>query len=985
MIYEKMEDFKFASQQYLILKQKYQQGQIDITQYQSGIDNLQGKDIFGCEWAIDEERGQWGILENGIWKEKDPESVFNRPNTPVKPKATQQKKKRGLVAAIILIVFVSCICVCAIGVGTYSYFSGDLAWLLTQMGIDSQATEPFFADSVTPTENNLEDLGDFSFNVQHTKTFTIGEMQVLDSYQGSALFPEESLEEGLQGQVVVSEPDSVLKDALEEYFELKSSFYQFTATGENDGTGSAQFSLPSSEENLYFLEIFDEKYISLSPLPGTNGAVALSVPVRAISQDEGNDSISFRGSYAFAVVSPRVDTSQKPGTILARYQTQADPRNCGVTQKTQYESFMEKPTRLTISICRMSLNGKVKALYYPPETPKVSTAQVDQVVDLVTQILAVYQNEGFNRAKLEDYWFGVPIVIKKGGGNPVYSVGNGTIYIPEDSLGHENLEYELAHELAHWIQDDKYNMSSSYWKNFFGISSSQTWWLENSAENMVMLYKPNYIERNITTYGPSNISDSKTPFQFAPLTWNDQLYVHAQLLKVFTCERPAVCPINQAKFTEAINKGTYPFDSSAVDLISKNINEYARYLLGNSPQQANSTILIMPAVKTGKGFGDFAAPKLEKNISSFEKIGYAPQMKMVGGVGEEELHIQAPIDKGGVYPLTVGLPTNLEAIGNPVVIEVEPGTPFYYRLGSADIQYADGKSKVSLGPVHSALGVDKVRIVAVAGDGAKVFKAQLKSINLEGDWLFMADRILVNNLVCDDPDGAIKASDEQFAKLTALYTSWPAAASGKYVRDAGGTSYTWEGNPNNLQTLQGDTDSVILIQGVTRVSPKGIRIESSFSLHNKGTSRPQDGSLMALTSAGALGLALFNRKKKMLAIPLLGLFVICFISACGAWGVFETDMNTITTLDKIELAAGKTIAELVTGADLTSANAQLTPLFVCEGESVSTIDFLVKIGVMVGDSLDEKTSKCTGTLTYRVQGFLFEDGVITEKFINSGE
>jgi hypothetical protein len=882
MIYEKMDDFKKAFLQYQILKQKYQQGEVNEIQYQNGIHDLQGKDIFGREWVIDEERGQWGIFQNGTWKEQDPKSIFNQPRTSVAPKDTKQKKKRWLIAAIVAIVLVSCLCVSVLGIGIYSYFSGDLAWLLAQMGIDSQTTETIFTDVVKQTENGQADLGDYSLNVQQTKTFATGEMQVLDSYQGSALFPEGSLEEGLQGQVVVSEPNPELKDALEEYFTVKSSFYQFTAAGENDGTGSAQFSLPSSGETLYFLEIFDEKYVSLSPLPVSNGAVAFNVPVRAISQDEGNDSISFRGSYSFAVVSPLLDTSQKPGAIMARYQAQADGRDCGVSQVIQTHGYMQRPTYLTVQICRKNPNNKVKAIYYPPETPNVSNAQVDRMVDLVTQIMAVYQNEGFIRAKLEDYWTGVTIIINKGKGDPYYSVGNGTIYIPEDSLGHENLEYELAHELAHWIQDEEYNMGSAFWKNKLGISASQTWWLENSAENMVMLYKPDYIERNLTYFGAPNPSDSKTPFQIAPLNWNDQLYLHAQMLKVFTCENSAVCPINQAKFTEAINQGTYPFDAAAVEMISKNINEYARYLLGKSPQQANSAIFLMPAVTTGKGFGDFAAPKFEKSVSSFQKIGYAPQMKLVGGIGEEELHIQASIDKGAVYPLTVGLPTNLDSIGNPVLIEVEPGIPFYYRLGEGDIQYADGKSRVILGPVHSTTGVDKVRIVAVAGDGAKVFKAKVKSINLEGDWLFLYEAILVDNLVCDDPGDVSEMSSEDFAQFTALLTSFPAAASGKYVRDAGGTSYTWDGDSNYLLSLDEITDQVLVIQGSSLVSPKGIIIDSFFSSHSLGASRPQDGSVMALTSVGALWLALVNRKKKKLAIPLLMLFLILLISACGA-------------------------------------------------------------------------------------------------------
>ncbi len=72
--------------------------------------------------------------------------------------------------------------------------------------------------------------------------------------------------------------------------------------------------------------------------------------------------------------------------------------------------------------------------------------------------------------------------------------------------------------------------------------------LETSAEYMVMLMS-RYIDQNLlglavfTSLG----ADKRTPFQFAPNQWNDDLYLHAQLLKAFTCDNPSACPISPQK------------------------------------------------------------------------------------------------------------------------------------------------------------------------------------------------------------------------------------------------------------------------------------------------------------------------------------------------------------------------------------------------------------------------------------------------------
>ena len=308
---------------------------------------------------------------------------------------------------------------------------------------------------------------------------------------------------------------------------------------------------------------------------------------------------------------------------------------------------------------------------------------------------------------------------------------------------------------------------------------------------MVMLYEPKYIDQNLLSYGTTSLgADKRTPFQFAPNQWNDDLYLHAQLLKVFTCDNPSACPISPQKFVNAINNGAFPIDSSAVEKISANLDDFARYLLGKSPQKANSMIYLLNSVKNGTGYGESVTPVDNKGDLNFKKTGYEPQMKQTSGGTGTELDIQAVIEKGGVYPLMLETPRNAELAGYPVEIEVSPGCPFYYTEEGGEIQYNDGTAKTVIGPLHSKTGLSGIRIVAVATDGAKTFTAKIRPLDISGDWIFVFDSIVSNNMVCDSSgnesnDNNDPTTPEEMAQLTSYINSYIPAIPGEYVKDAG--------------------------------------------------------------------------------------------------------------------------------------------------------------------------------------------------------
>lgn len=959
-------DFQTAEQQYRWLTDQYRQGKISYAKYQSSLTQIRVRDGWNREWTIQEGSGQWCVFQNGQWVyDSPPVNVVQ--NTAVIPEEPR-KKRLGLWIGMIGLVVV-CLCAGLIGGGVYFYRSGDLAWLAEQFSIDLGEGLPQLPVGVSDSE-------DLSLSTYQIYPLNAGESQVVDDNQAQILVPPESLSEGGYAQFIVSDPNPELEKGLSEIFTLQSRFYQLNSEAENDGTGKAQFSMPSNGLPVYLVEVFDGKYVSFSPVTETSGTINLQISLRAGINDVGNDSLAFDGSYAFAFVSPKSAYQPKNGVSLVSRRQAVDDRNCGVGMITEQHGYMAKPTYKITSICRKNPAGTVQVLFFPPDTPSVTSQQVDNVVNLVEQIMTTYQQERFIPAYLQQNGDKVRVIIQKGKGDPHYSPCNGVVYIPEDSVNNESIKYELAHELAHWIQDEAYNMTSAYWSNKLSVDSSATWWLETTAENMVMLAYPEYINQNLTVYGPPNPSDSKTPFQIAPNQWNDQLYIHAQLLKVFICENTAVCPLNMDGFRKAINQGEYPINSAQVEMMSANLGEYARYLLGKSPQQANSVINLMNAVSSGSGYGDFVAPKMEGNLSTYQKIGYAPQMELKSGDFEKEVVINAAIEKGGVYPLMLGTTTNPELIGQSAVIDIEAGTPFYYRLDDGEVLYHEGGAKLTLGPVHTALGVKKVRIVAVAKDGAKTFKAKIHPLVLNGDWIFFYESMVEDGLVCDDPDDASDMTSEEFAQFTSYLTWYPTAIMGVFNKDQGGNSYSWVSTPgSSLDT--GDIE--IQISGSGLVEAKQVTVEAAVHIPNAETSQLNPNLPVVFASSIGLVVLLFLRKKKSLSVINLTLIAV-LISACSAAFGFYGDLNSKVVIDQFTPTQGKSLSELLgaDSAESVEAGGDMQPLYMVKGTATSTPNFIMKVYLFSVEGEQSSAVVCSGTLRYRVTGFFFEDGIVTQ-------
>jgi len=266
------------------------------------------------------------------------------------------------------------------------------------------------------------------------------------------------------------------------------------------------------------------------------------------------------------------------------------------------------------------------------------------------------------------------VVVKSGLTDPQYRSLNGVIYLPPDVAKNMSSEanHDVLHEMAHWIQDEEYNMFWAYW------AGGKTWWLETAAETMVMLQDPAYIPINLSTHGAISTDDNRLALQQSPYQWPSDFYVHAQLVKMNMCSDADVCPLTEKSFFDAINQGAYPFDNADVQAkLSANMTAYARYLVGAAPDRANTAMPLSGPVVDGSQCGEnIDVYTSQGNDYTVRFNGYAPQMQKGSDELGETVEIATSINKDGVYPLTIASDINGRNPGRPNALLIQAGTPF---------------------------------------------------------------------------------------------------------------------------------------------------------------------------------------------------------------------------------------------------------------------------------------------------------------------
>lgn len=948
--------FEEALERYRRLDTQRQREAITEQQYLDQVAELRLQDAGGRWWTLQPHSGAWMVYDGNAWV------LAEKPSTTVSApaRAARPARKFGWGLASVAILVLMCLCIGVGGVVAWNY--GDQAIeMLRNMGQPGE-------DDSSPEGAPLIDL-----QPRQMLPVTPGGGPASDGKGVSLSATAGSVEAGVAVQMEVSQGSGPMVKALAKDFTL-SDFYQVTAAGTNDGATPAELRFTADNPGARVAAVIDNHYLAVLDVPPSGGQIVLQADINPQTPgSEQVESMGPGGSIAYVLLTPLGATGSQtaPGSgVLMAPAGEVDPRRC--TPDVSHRAEI-------ISYCRQSLAKNIQLMYSAHSGMTDQTA--DMLVDYIETIMLEYQRLGFTNANL------MPdrplrVVVEPGNDDPVYKPGNHTVYIPKDTamgITTPKQTHALQHELAHFIQHRAYWMIKNYWGSIVAAGSGR-WWMEVSADNMAFLLDPTYMGDQLVDYGAPAPALQKTAHQYAPLQWNDELYIHAHLVKVFMCDDTSVCPVSQKTFIEAINGGTYPYDEAAVAKVSANLDEYARYLLSSAPQKGNTAVPLPDARRDymERVDGKIGASEIDYD---FEKNGFSPQLTRAEKDGQKTLKVDASVEKGAVYPLTIA--NNGAKSGGkpstPLMITIEPGLPFYYRLDNDAPVFNDGSKKTMLGPIHRDMGKANVRIVAMAKDAAGSFKAEITPLDLRGDWVFWPENFTADssfNCTNTDPE-SLKLDRDGTAQISVI------------LHDLSATVGTFNYDPtdHNLLNLDvppgarlpgGDSEDEALVVeyiGNAMVSSKEITAQIKATLPK----RSDESRLPGAALAGVLlpgGLALGSRPGRRWRAVFIGVVILGLLlslSGCVGFEIYGASGGNYT-FQKIASNEDKTIGQLSTMKYWTDA----VPTWVLsDGKGHLDVDLTVKVSTSIMGEEKEDEAHCTGGIDFKVTGFIVPDGKIT--------
>lgn len=975
--------FQEAEQRFRELEAYWNTGQMDPRAYQTALGNLRVVDAYGETWMMQEHTGRWHVFRNGSWILMTPPAYAPAADRPqpaadraqpaadrAQPAARYQEpapRKKGGAAKLFLIIGLLGACLLCAGVGAAGYlvYNGtlalpeEIAGLLPELGKVSPASPGASEPQVQADVKTMESITAAPDGQPHT-----------DSRGAGLVVPADAVEEGTQVDLVANDLDAPWRKEIETAVSVDTPFYSLSAQGKSDSSGSLTLSLPAASPNSRLLAVIDGDFlVELEQAPQDG---KFSLQARAAPQDTSEMTLppgsDASGSIYYAVITPKAGSSDlSGGPQLAAWHPsslmQADERNCGAD--------FSLIGGANLNVCRQNEAGTVYVTV--PVKHKDLLPQVDQMVDKVEAAMNKYAELGFTTARLTH---SSPMLVRvsTNATSPYYYPLNGVLYIPLDTVktiaGESSTE--VYHEMAHWIQAVKYSTKLAYW------SEERTWWLETSAENMVMLLQPDYLGKNLTTYGTISTSGSALAFQASPYQWPGDFYVQAQLLKINLCDS-ANCPLSQASFAKAISEGAYPLmNGTAKGLISGNMKDYAYYLLGKYPVQANTAISLDGPVKSGEGYGEYVRITRNNNVDlKYDYNGADPQMRKETKDGLETLVIQANLSDDGVYPLTIygGAGNNP---GLPVQVVIDPGAPFYYTQDDGDFKYSDGSAEVKLLPLHGEMGIKKVRIVAVGENGGEVFKARVEPLSLEGAWAVMITGAKTGGgLTCsggDEPNDDPDSSGQLMALLTYMLSG-----TGDMQADPTGRSLDY--TPVASRIPAAFTEEGVTFQATALLAGDGVKYQAKLDIPRSGGGESSLPPAVPLAAAGILlPLAWFWRKRMdirwvRVATNVLVIAFLVLVST-GCIDIYGDSMVD-AKFTKIEYVGGEDTGVITVSNDAGAGEPQGKPMWKMTGSATYTVTLNFETS-NTDDKGNETTqvATCTGPITFPVTAYIYKDMTI---------
>ena len=946
--------FRDAERQYMLLDEQFTSGMITLDQYRAMLNQLRVTDKNGEVWQLQERTRAWFVFRQGQWQVSTPPGTVQTPPPPVNqvrpiPPPVQNvnytaanSKKKPFPVKPVLIGAGGLLVIAALVIGGIFLFKGKNSDAGTQ----------------------------YKFNQESTLTLKSGETSIQDE-KGTTLNidPAALPDENSVAQLTTYSVKGSLEKALSESYQIDTSFYEVSLQGNQDGSGTAELSLPASDPNSKLMMIVDNQYAVVLNISPENGKLVTSPHLGpSETSDTGtSDMASKPGSIYYAVVTPKQTTTSLLKFHAENRQPDADSApSCSPVSLRALTLFNR---------CQSNDDGSVMVIY--PSSSSMTHYDAYNAAKAIEQAVKDYASKGFTYAKLSP---SSPIlaVVSSSYTSPEYNFKNGVIYLPPDipvKLASEKTAIE--HETAHWVQNHIYSMMVAK------AVDSRSWWMDVSAEMMVIDIDPDYIVGNMTSYGYIT-NGTDLFFQDSPYQWPADFYGQAQLAEVNMCDG-GNCAFSREEFVGYINGGRYPYNSDlAQQQVDNNMEDYARYLLGFAPQQANSSISLK-ATQNQTGYGQFISiHQSKKSQIEYTTNGDKPQIEEESQSTGTVLKINAPLQKDGAYPLVV---TSEKSPGIPVTMTVDPGVPFVYRVDGGELQSSDGSEEVTIGPIHSGLGISELRIVAYSKAGGQTFSAKIEPVDMEGAWVIVPSKLISNTITCTGGDSESETDVEGIAGFSAgFFTMFNAMGDMTEEKDA--LAYDWSLVSTRSPAEMADFKYTFASTAI--VEPKQIHLQGDLNMPKPETSSssiPENPAAVGLVlgfivPAAGIGVYPFkNRKRKWLLLALILMVMATLLSGCIGFAMYG-DIKGDVLITKMEYTAGEDTATYSFGSPATG-----TPIWtIKEGTGTFPVDIFIEAS---SDDANGNTTtsveECTGTATFAITGGIYKDAKINFSTGDSSE
>jgi hypothetical protein len=981
-------DFREAEQVYRDLENRLSAGQISLEAYRQALAGLRVVDASGATWQLQERTGRWFVYQNGQWVEPAPyrlQEAYARPpvappqSTPYsqpvgRPPAaypiqsapysqpygrppTAAPSRHRFTSTCLIIVGILALCGILGGGGALLFGqTGQLPALVDSMfgaeGPQLSADAPATSQARVKTLESLPVTADGAIH--------------RDAHGVGLSVPKTALPANGQANLAASEVTAPWRSGLEKDFSVDTPFYNVAAQGKNDSAGDVQLSFPAASPGSRLMAVIDSQYlVELAAVP-KNGKLSINAhatPSDLSAAPKQANANGEPGSIYYTVITPKSTSSAMHLAAMV------DP-----ARHNQYERNCIPGVTLfgstSVNMCRQNEAGTIQVMF--PAGKKDLQPQVDQMVDNMESVMKKYAGLGFTAAALSTS-SPLLVVVSTRDTSPAYVVANGVLYIPVEDVARIASSGGDAtyHEMGHWIEAKKYSMFAAY------LSGEKTWWMEAATDNMVMLVDPAYVGANLNEYGKLTLNE-KSVFQLSPYQWPfKEFYVQAQLVKLNICDNGS-CPLTTASFAQAVSSGTYPLmDAAKKSQVGQNLPDYARYLLGKRPVNANSSIPLSGPVKTGEGYGEYVSiSRTEKVDVKYDFNGTAPQMRPESKDGKDTVVIEARLQADSVYPLVVK-GAEAKYAGVPAELVIEPGPEFYYTLDDGEAQYSNGLKELTIRPIHPKMGYSKVRLVAYTTSSDQVFKAKVQPLDLEGAWVVFPNATKsTGGVTCTGGDSSSSGDPAMLMPMISYIFS----GLGDMKSDPTGRNLDWSMVPARLPK---DFDSSkFSYEATALLSGEAIRYQAKADLPEPASNSQALPPAMPLAAGALVGLPAcwFGRRRLKNARTLFCIAVLVVLavtnSGCVGFGMAIYGNTTINaTFTKVEYQGG-TDTGVINLSKASESGIQGKPIWKLTGTATYDVNTTIETEVTTADGKsDKQTQTCSGKMTLPVYAMIYKDVV----------